>query len=57
MVAAVSFERLDLFRTDRDREGKRKLLTIKLADAISKGCFWHRDRLNAKNPACRSQRG
>lgn len=33
MVAAVSFERLDLFRTDRDRQGKRKFLTIKLADA------------------------
>jgi uncharacterized protein YifN (PemK superfamily) len=33
MVAAVSFERLDLFRTDRDRQGKRKFLTIKRADA------------------------
>lgn len=33
MVAAVSFERLDLFRTGRDHEGKRKYLAIKLADA------------------------
>ncbi|TIS78161.1 MAG: type II toxin-antitoxin system PemK/MazF family toxin [Mesorhizobium sp.] len=32
MVAAVSFERLDLFRTGRDNDGKRKYLTIKVSD-------------------------
>ncbi|WP_210199983.1 type II toxin-antitoxin system PemK/MazF family toxin [Mesorhizobium sp. WSM4313] len=32
MVATVSFNRLDLFRTGRDHEGKRKYLTIKVSD-------------------------
>lgn len=32
LVAAVSFERLDLFRTARDQQGKRKYLTLKLSD-------------------------
>lgn len=30
MVATVGFTRLDLFRTVRDQEGKRKYLTIRL---------------------------
>lgn len=30
MVATVSFERLDLFRSGRDQQGKRKYLTRKL---------------------------
>jgi len=33
LVATVSFERLDLFRTNRDHEGKRKYLTRKLSEA------------------------
>jgi len=27
MVATVSFDRLDLFRTERDQDGKRRYLT------------------------------
>jgi hypothetical protein len=27
MIATVGFDRLDLFRTERDQEGKRKYLT------------------------------
>lgn len=33
MLATVSFKRLDLFRTGRDFEGKRKYLTLKLPPA------------------------
>lgn len=32
LVATVSFERLDLFRTGRDQEGKRKYLNRKLSE-------------------------
>lgn len=32
MVATVSHKRLDLFRTGRDNEGKRKYLTPKVSD-------------------------
>lgn len=32
LVATVSFERLDMFRTGRDQEGKRKYLTRKLPE-------------------------
>ena len=32
MLATVSFERLDMFRTDRDQFGKRKYLSPKLSD-------------------------
>jgi uncharacterized protein YifN (PemK superfamily) len=35
MIATVSLERLDLFRTGRDYEGKRKYLTRKISDADS----------------------
>ena len=30
MIATVSFDRLDLFRTGRDQQGKRKYLTMRL---------------------------
>ena len=33
MLATVSFERLDLFHTERDQEGKRKYLHPKLSSA------------------------
>ena len=32
MIATVGFERLDLFRTDRDQLGKRKYLTPRISD-------------------------
>lgn len=32
LVATVSFERLDMFRTARDQQGKRKYLMLKLSD-------------------------
>lgn len=32
LIATVAFERLDLFRTNRDNEGKRKYLTPKLSE-------------------------
>lgn len=33
MIATVSFDRLDLFRTDRDPSGKRKYLTPRISEA------------------------
>lgn len=32
MIATVAFDRLDLFRTDRDHTGKRKYLTPKISE-------------------------
>ncbi len=32
MVATVSFQRLDMFRTDRDQFGKRKYLSPRLSE-------------------------
>jgi uncharacterized protein YifN (PemK superfamily) len=32
MLATVGFERLDLFRTDRDQTGKRKYLTPRISE-------------------------
>lgn len=33
MIATVSFERLDMLRTDRDQNGKRKYLTPRISEA------------------------
>ena len=33
MIATVAFERLDLFRTDRDQYGRRKYLQPKISEA------------------------
>ncbi len=33
MLATVGFERLDLFRTERDQEGKRRFFSRKLSDS------------------------
>lgn len=33
MLATVSFERLDMFRTNRDHQGRRKYLTPKVSEA------------------------
>lgn len=33
MIATVSFDRLDMFRTDRDLNGKRKYLTPRVSEA------------------------
>jgi len=32
MIATVSFDRLDMFRTDRDQTGKRKYLTPRISE-------------------------
>ena len=32
MVATVAFDRLDLFRTDRDQTGKRKYLMPRISE-------------------------
>lgn len=34
MIATVSFDRLDLFRTGRDQQGKRKYLTRRVDEAV-----------------------
>ncbi|WP_407070401.1 type II toxin-antitoxin system PemK/MazF family toxin [Neorhizobium alkalisoli] len=34
MIATVSFDRLDLFRTGRDQHGRRKYLTRRVDDAM-----------------------